>query len=911
MSDSLNFFSDDLLGVADDHAAINHRTPQNGWTAGLRWEESSERIELQEDGAGWIMHTGETFPAPLITMGYGDSDTAPAANPLSYYIDLVWQSPNDPWQTGGGSAPVFQIELFGVSTDDGTTQHSIIFKIDKPTDDGDGFLVSMYRVGDEINGTLNSPTLLGKAVLYTIRIMVNQEVSPSQMTLEFASYNTNVTAAWSGKFDLRRMQVSLAPYSFLRSIGLTGTFIDSGQDGDIAPNLQIKAMNPSHIIYECLTNRQWGRGLPVSSLDMTSFEDAAQELFNENFGLCMKWARTDDIATFVQSILDHIGGALFQDRTTTLMTLKLIRADYLKSDLPLYTVNNGIIAITDATVAAASILTNEVVVTYHDPVSDEDRTVNAQNLASLQASGGAFVSLPKAYPGIPTPELAARVAQRDLRVNAIGLRKFTIKMDRRGWKLQPGAPLRIEDVSRKIPDMVVRIGRIEDGTLLDGSVTITAVQDVFSMPAASYTSIQPVNHVPPNFQPCIGRHEVFELPYFMVYRATTPADLANFDDTSAFIGTVVERGQSMNTGYQLAIRTSAPTDEDWPTNDDLFCGYVLPPDHGGPGGDFPVEGSVRALRVVYSTSGSGDDKMKVNGSVVSYSGAVFDTYGELRGGEMVEVGNPDVTVGPTSAPWAVLYIVQQYVLGTWVGYLDAHPLGSASMGASSAWAFMGYGPAVDLGLAVPGMYVYLATAWTDDAPVRFNVNDGTSDVFFVDTKVRIATEDVLQVTPTNLVACDFPTAAYGPYSVPLTIVGHAELGGIWSECTTGVVPSFSGPVTSRAAITNPTIAPSCDFTVPMSTRNVTRDNTPGVDQVTTSATVQTTLVLSFGPQGAGVNCQTPSIDGGPNVDSDSYADGMYVNGSDDPWFGPPVRVRYEALNHRITWATGDTTIEAP
>ncbi|WP_434967894.1 MobA/MobL family protein, partial [Pseudomonas aeruginosa] len=44
---------------------------------------------------------------------------------------------------------------------------------------------------------------------------------------------------------------------------------------------QVKAMNPAHILFECQTNRDWGRGKDRGLLDQASYRKAADTLFAE------------------------------------------------------------------------------------------------------------------------------------------------------------------------------------------------------------------------------------------------------------------------------------------------------------------------------------------------------------------------------------------------------------------------------------------------------------------------------------------------------------------------------------------------------------------------------------------------------------------------------------------------------
>lgn len=348
--------------------------------------------------------------------------------------------------------------------------------------------------------------------------------------------------------------------------------ISGGSTTPLPPNFGIiQAMNPAHIIYECLTNREWGRGLNASRLDAPAFTQAATALHAEGFGLCLKWTRKDSIESFVQSVLDHIGAVLFPDRTTGLLKLRLIRADYDFSSLAPFTTENGILEITEALIGSPTTAVNSVTVTYRDPITDEDRTVKVGNLASLQSSGGVINSASQDYPGVPVASLATRLAQRDLRAASTSLQRFTLVMDRRGHAIDPGSVIAIEDAKRGIPKTAVRVLRVEGSGITSGRVTITAVQDVFALPDQAFAADVPPTWTPPNTRPCIDQQAVFEVPYFLLARNLSPADLSFVDENSAYIGALSSQGQPMNMGFRLAVRDAAPTPDDAPVDASYNC----------------------------------------------------------------------------------------------------------------------------------------------------------------------------------------------------------------------------------------------------------------------------------------------------------------------------------------------------
>ena len=394
---------------------------------------------------------------------------------------------------------------------------------------------------------------------------------------------------------------------------------------ELTSSAEIHAMNPAHIVYECLTNREWGRGLPRAALNDDAFRYAADYLFNEGFGMCLRWTRTDSIASFVQSVIDHIGGVLRPNRVTGELELKLIRDDFVTSDLPLFDADSGLLEITEASVATLPSIINHVTVKYTDPITGKTASIAVHNLAGIQGTQGEVNTLTKDYPGIPTPALAARVAQRDLRASSSALRKFTFKLDRRGQAVRPGDAIRIRDIARNIPDMVVRVGRVENGTLLNGAISVTAVQDVFGLPANGYIGSQIPKWQPPNTNPCIGYNRSFELPYFMLARSMSAADLDYVKPEAGYLGTVVELGgRALNAAYKIAVRDSDITPDDVPSESDAFCPTV-PDDWQG--GDTPCvcyEFVLTGVPVAPSSppGGPADYLYEMNGVVVSPSDVI-------------------------------------------------------------------------------------------------------------------------------------------------------------------------------------------------------------------------------------------------------------------------------------------------
>lgn len=311
----------------------------------------------------------------------------------------------------------------------------------------------------------------------------------------------------------------------------------------------IHAMNAAHILFECATNRDWGRGLSWNEIDIESFKKSADTLFNEKFGLCFRYNRQDQLQTFIQQVLDHIGAAQYADLSTGKLKLKLIRNDYDPNQLPLFTYDNGILSVQDDDSASSDASYNEIVVTYHNPVTHEDSAVRAQNLASIQQVG--LISNSVEYKAVPTQELAARLAERDLEMNAVGITRLIIKFDRRGGILEPASCFRVSLLDRDIENMILRVGKIEEQS--DGALLITGVQDVFSLSETSYSSNTQTNEIiiQDDTIKTVNNVTLIELPYALLVSRLSAADLDYLKPSSCYLGIMATAPTAMSINYLL------------------------------------------------------------------------------------------------------------------------------------------------------------------------------------------------------------------------------------------------------------------------------------------------------------------------------------------------------------------------
>lgn len=322
----------------------------------------------------------------------------------------------------------------------------------------------------------------------------------------------------------------------------------------------IRAMNPVHIIYEAMTNRAWGLGRARELFMDDAWRKAADQIYAENFGLCLRWGRQDTIMSFVQTIIDHIGAAVYVDKFTGQFKIKLIRDDYDADSLPVFDTDSGLLSIDEATNSSPYNLVNEVVVTWHNPITDEDAQQRAHNLALIQTQG-ALNSDTRDYPGIPTARLALWVSKRDLKSASTNVRRFSLTCDRRAWRVQPGDVFKIRDPdSRGIETVIVRVGSNEESSQGDGKIKIVCVQDMFGVDLNTFGQVQPPAHVEPDSKPAIARRLVYETPYAEVVRMVPDGELAAMKDMEGYIHAHAEKPTPISMAFDLLVRPEGGSD---------------------------------------------------------------------------------------------------------------------------------------------------------------------------------------------------------------------------------------------------------------------------------------------------------------------------------------------------------------
>lgn len=295
--------------------------------------------------------------------------------------------------------------------------------------------------------------------------------------------NSSSVEPW--KFEIRRIP---------NGLGLVTPSVNSGNDA-----------NPMNVLYEILTNSEWGYGFPAADIDTANFTTAANTLTSEGNGFSMVLDSTRESVDMIQEIEKQIEGVVFLDHRTGKWKVKLARDDYNINTIIEVSRDTNLLEVGDYSRGGWSETTNQVRIRYFDRAQEyTERTAFAQDSANCILQGGGTVTTGNnvtadiQMPGVKDATLASNIAWRELRTLSYPLAKAKLTVTRALWDQTPGNVVAWTDSVLGFTRLPMRIVRIDYGQLAEGKIILDCVQDVFKFALGSFAPPNVSGWTPPS-----------------------------------------------------------------------------------------------------------------------------------------------------------------------------------------------------------------------------------------------------------------------------------------------------------------------------------------------------------------------------------------------------------------------------
>lgn len=243
-----------------------------------------------------------------------------------------------------------------------------------------------------------------------------------------------------------------------------------------------KDMNPMEVLYELLTDTDWGLGYPTSMVDVAGFRVAAATLYDEGNGISLTWDSAREAQEMKREVERQINGISYLDMEAGMWKIQLTRADYDVDTIPQLVsgVGGNILNVGDFTRGTWEETTNQIRIQYHNRANQYQETfAGSTDLANQRIQNGRTISMSSTMPGVKDPTLAGQIAARTLRSLSTPLAKANVTVDRTLYDLHVGQAVAWTDDDRGFTKMAFRVTSVDYGSLVEPAVKLGLVQDVF------------------------------------------------------------------------------------------------------------------------------------------------------------------------------------------------------------------------------------------------------------------------------------------------------------------------------------------------------------------------------------------------------------------------------------------------
>jgi hypothetical protein len=444
---------------------VKHDAPQ------VLWYGDFKRSKVTMPGGGWLAAAGAIFGGIGAVVGYIMSIL-----PLGYryYLGIgyglchgdvdavegVWINDKSLWTgtaTGGQTLLVSKPGVFGL---EGGVHANLTFYSGDFTQESDPYLKAQQTAG-------HYPAHRGYSYVVWRGPSAGDDghSAPGQDIL-YGGYIGRSTQIKPIAFKLRRQPNPL------------------GTSAEAYKAVNTSEANPALVIADLLTNEAVGMGLPVSMIDTAAFVAAAQVLQTEGLGTSFIWSGAQSIEKVIQEQIDLIDCVVYSSTETGQITIDLIRDDYVVASLPTVTVSNAsdVVSFRTRTPEDAP---NEVKVSFVNLDNNfKQDSALFQSLATRRIQGERTTT-EVSYP-VGKMATATKLATRDGLASVLPLHEVTLKANRETWSFRPGSVFKFVWADYDIAQMVLRVVKVNLGSLDDPEITLDCVEDRFSIGASAY-----------------------------------------------------------------------------------------------------------------------------------------------------------------------------------------------------------------------------------------------------------------------------------------------------------------------------------------------------------------------------------------------------------------------------------------
>lgn len=513
-------------------------------------------MPIVEEGIKYTIVFGTCWIENPVQAWWGDVATSPI---VRHYTENRWFNNKRVYYTTGYWYEMGSHEILTQGQNDGVKQIRVGGTVVWPDVDDDTGLAS----DGATNASINEPEIFGGidgegGIVGDINFGYGERTqNQNDYLVRVLGSDISATRGLTTAVK-RRVRFGTSPYPkpWRYLIKRTDILTDGEEQWYISKALLHQLdLNAAHILRECYTNQEWGFGYSVGLFEESTWRAFANTLYDEGFGLSMKWEdQNQSLEDFVKDVLGHINAIIYQDPSTGLFVPKLIRDDYIVGDLEEFN-DNDIDYVEDYTRGVEHLIPNVVSMRYWNRMDNTPINIINHDMALINSQSNKIIPYEVDYLGVMNHALAGRLVAREQQQLGSFLATMKIKAKRTMSHLRPGDVFKLTWPMLGISQMVVRITKFDYGTINDGYVKIDCVEDIFSMQTALYSPPAASGWTDPrNVATAAPYRLLMESPFWDIYLDNGLSSVLLIDADSGYLQVAAKQPTGDAIDFELMLR---------------------------------------------------------------------------------------------------------------------------------------------------------------------------------------------------------------------------------------------------------------------------------------------------------------------------------------------------------------------
>lgn len=279
--------------------------------------------------------------------------------------------------------------------------------------------------------------------------------------------------------------------------------------------------NPAEIIYEILTNTDWGLAEKAENIDREALIRMGETLKEEGVGLSIRLDNTTKAQDLIDNICAHINAVRFADPHTGQTVFKLIRDDYDVNEALILDESNC--SQVEFTRLDWTQIVSKISVAFTSAENRyEEMTVPTQDPAAVEINNGIQSVKSYEYTFFTTAANALWAAKRELHTQAYPLAAVSIIANRTAYDVRIGDVIILNWKPYGIKNMVVRVTDVDISDFVNGSIKIEGMEDIWGLTKTEFSYSDSTEWKPDEkFPDGVQDFKYMELPYEIINDAAT------------------------------------------------------------------------------------------------------------------------------------------------------------------------------------------------------------------------------------------------------------------------------------------------------------------------------------------------------------------------------------------------------